>query len=524
MNLCRKFGPLMITACVGAAGCHAPSKSEAPLDTAGPVVATGIGLDAAREAQRQSALRQHLRILESVKPRWLLDSTARIVTAERIAAGDFSPAELYEVGRLIFEHDTTFADGLGGARARAVAEEGRESPFHRVHEGRFGGPDTTSCGSCHWRGGPAGAGGLQDNSFLFGDGDRISTADARNPPSLQGVGPVQALAVEMSAELQAARDEIVRRARSEGRAVEGPISAKGVSFGILRAAADGGLDFTRVEGVDRDLVIKPFGWKGTFATVRGFVQESLQVHFGMQAEEIVEQNRIQPDPELLGRGANPRDPDGDGVERELTEGQVTALVAYLAMQEMPVVKPPETLHHSQPRAPNLIAPTATVFTPRWTRGRELFHAIGCATCHVPMLPLKDPTFRTRGGVSGATTQIDLSRHGESPRIERDPLLDAYPLWLFSDLKRHDMGRESASLHEDHGVPVQQYLTRRLWGLASSPPYFYDGHAPWFDHAIQAHGGEAAASRNAFIALGREEKGAVRLYLLSLRRERRVVVP
>ena len=55
---------------------------------------------------------------------------------------------------------------------------GRASPFRRVMSGRFGGPDTNTCTSCHWRGGPAGGGSLQDAAFLYGDGARASTADA----------------------------------------------------------------------------------------------------------------------------------------------------------------------------------------------------------------------------------------------------------------------------------------------------------------------------------------------------------
>jgi len=494
----------------GLTACSAPDRT-ARIEPPAPVWAAGLSVDAAREAHRQAELRHHLRHLEAVKPRWLLDATARALSPERIARGDFAPWELHEAGRLLFEHEHTFADGLG-------------SPFRRVHKGRSGGPETTSCGSCHWRGGPAGAGSLQDSSFVLGDGDTVSSADPRNPPSLQGAGAVELLAAEMSAELQSARDELLARARREGKEIEGKLSAKGISFGVLRAKPSGEIDASHLEGVDPDLVIKPFGWKGTFATLRSFVVESLQQHFGIQAEELVARHRSSPDPELLGGGADPEDPDGDGVRSELTEGQLTALVSFLAMQELPVVRPQEAWHGAEPAAPSLIAPTATVFADDWARGREVFASAGCSSCHVPKLILQSPVFRTRGERSGAVTEIDLSKHAESPRLERDPLADGYPVWLFSDLKRHDMGREAASRHVDHGVPREAYLTRRLWGLASSPPYFYDGHAPWLDHAISAHGGEASESRSKFNALSREDRGALRVYLLSLRRERRVMVP
>jgi mono/diheme cytochrome c family protein len=482
-----------------------------------------FGLDAAREAYRRHELRRQLRFHEAVEPGFLLRATAAALSQGRIDAGRASLDEVYEVGRLLFEHEYSFADGLGSGAARRRFAAG-ENPLRRVHEGRFGGPETTTCASCHWRGGAAGAGALQDASFLYGDGDHTDSADARNPPPLQGVGAVELLAREMTEELQATREGLVAAARRQGTTQEAKLTAKGVGFGVLRALPDGKVDTALVEGVDADLVVKPFGWKGTFATARDFVVESLQVHFGIQSEDLVHEHRRRPDPELAGAGADPDDPDGDGVVRELTSGQLTALVAYLAMLELPVVRPPETLHGLEAVAKNIAPPTATVFLDEWRRGRELFEEVGCASCHTPVLVLKDPVFRTRSRVTGGVLEIDLSRQGERPRLRYDARLGGYPVWLFSDLKRHDLGGRAASRHVDHGVTEGQYLTRRLWGLAKSPPYFYDGHAPWLDHAIDAHLGEAAESRKAYLALGREEKGALRVFLLSLRRERRLEVP
>jgi CxxC motif-containing protein (DUF1111 family) len=157
------------------------------------------------------------------------------------------------------------------------------------------------------------------------------------------------------------------------------------------------------------------------------------------------------------------------------------------------------------------------------RGRGLFHDIGCASCHTPRLVLRDPVFRTRSEATGEVVEIDLSRHGKRPRLEYDAELGGYPVWLFSDLKRHDLGVTNASRHVDHGVDPRHYLTRRLWGLASSAPYMYDGEAAWIDHAIDAHDGEASWARSAFTQLTDGERAALRVYLLSLRRERRLVV-
>jgi CxxC motif-containing protein (DUF1111 family) len=106
----------------------------------------------------------------------------------------------------------------------------------------------------------------------------------------------------------------------------------------------------------------------------------------------------------------------------------------------------------------------------------------------------------------------------------DEGLGGYPVWLFSDLKRHDMGAANAARHVQQGVALNDYLTPRLWGVADSAPYLHDGRAPSFDYAIAGHDGEGAAARAAFLALPLNERGPLRVYLMSLRRASRLVVP
>src|SRR5438105_2369150 len=111
-----------------------------------------------------------------------------------------------------------------------------------------------------------------------------------------------------------------------------------------------------------------------------------------------------------------------------------------------------------------------------------------------------------------------------PALTYEPALGGYPVWLFSDLKRHDMGNDNVAQHVQRGVAPNEYLTPRLWGVANSAPYLHDGRAPSFDYAIAGHGGEGAAARAAFAALPHAEKGALRVYLMSLRRAPLVIVP
>ena len=209
---------------------------------------------------------------------------------------------------------------------------------------------------------------------------------------------------------------------------------------------------------------------------------------------------------------------------ELTAGQLTSLVAYLASLQMPTVLAPEVLHAYPAPAEGLSPPEAHNFYQRFSEGQRLFDTVGCTVCHTPMLVLKDPVFRTKSEVTGKVYEIDLSRQGEKPRLQYDESLGGYPVWLFSDMRRHSLGAKAAGMHPMKGQPDDEYLTRRLWGLASTPPYFYDGRAPTVDGAIMAHSGEGAFAAEAFAELDHVDKGSLRIYLLSLRRAPQFVVP
>src|SRR6185369_8084207 len=170
-------------------------------------------------------------------------------------------------------------------------------------------------------------------------------------------------------------------------------------------------------------------------------------------------------------------------------------------------------------ATGMLPPTNTSFVDDFIRGRDEFQSLGCASCHRPMLLLRSAVLEVDG-----LPPIDLAREMRSPAIQYDEAVGGYPVWLFSDLKRHDMGAANRARHEQRGVAPEMYLTPRLWGVADSQPYLHDGRAPSLDYAIAGHDGEGAAARAAYAALSREDKGALRVYLMSLRRAPRVVVP
>jgi hypothetical protein len=481
-----------------------------------PPSLTRLDLAGAKAAYLHAETKRNIRYQEALSPGYFVRETRPIVLQSKIDRGQVCFEQLYNIGQLLFEHEYSFADGLGRDDART-----REDPFRKVHEGELGGPETNTCTSCHWRGGPAGAGAVQDNSQIGGDGVNIQSADARNPPALLGSGVVQALSQEMSRELQGQRRLAVKSAKNSEKESTVELISKGVSFGYIQVSASGAVDTSKLIGIDADLIVRPFGWRGEFATLRDFTMASTQLHLGIQSEDLM----ALPAGRLIDRGTGPEDDrDNDGFVAELSAGQLTALISYLATLQVPIVAAPEVLHGFPAAAEGLSGPEAHNFYQRFSEGQRLFDTTGCTVCHTPMMVLNDPVFRTRSEVTGKEYAIDLSKLGEEPRLTYDKALGGYPVWLFSDMRRHDLGEGAAGKHPMKDQAPGEYLTRRLWGLASTPPYFYDGRAPTVDGAIAAHGGEGAFAAEAFAELSHVDKGSLRIYLLSLRRAPQLVVP
>lgn len=396
-----------------------------------------------------------------------------------VDAGKWKLEWLFLNGDELFEHEFGDMEGYGPGRLR-------------VHLGAAGGPDALSCAECHRRGGFNGAGDRSQNAFFDGDGKDPASAFERNAPHALGLGHVQRLGEQLTTELTGRRDGALRVATAGGKPVSVPLFAHGLEFGTITANPDGTVDMSAVKGVSDDLIVRPFGWKGSVATLRELVEDGFQRHHGIQLS--VER--------AIGKGPA-WDRDGDGRPNEITEGMITSVVAYLALLETPVMIPP--------RDPVLLG--------RHASGADLFEKVGCASCHVPSLPL----FDTKLKISPAVT-ADLIADGEAPQPRKDVYVDGsgIPIFLFSDLKRHDMGPALAeSKPTVQGIPGSVFLTRPLWGLADTGPWLHDGRAATLDEAILLHGGEAQKSRDGFAALSKSERADVRIFLLSLTRYPRI---
>jgi CxxC motif-containing protein (DUF1111 family) len=130
----------------------------------------------------------------------------------------------------------------------------------------------------------------------------------------------------------------------------------------------------------------------------------------------------------------------------------------------------------------LAAPTFDLMTDEALEGRDLFDDVGCAACHTPRLD---------------------SPYG--------------PLPLYADLLLHDMGAEGGDgiLFPYGDVAATELKTQPLWGVAAAGPWMRDGRASTLEEAIAFHGGEATASRDAWLDLDEAGQAAIIAFLRSL---------
>lgn len=483
---------LALAAACNDGGSEAPGE---PSDArAFPVFATrrpNSAVEQGLQALEQDAWRREVRFMDAVDPGFAFRANRPRYDelSERFDAEDW-----FTMGGQLFTMNFDASMGFGGADLPAMS---------RFHLGERGGPDSRRCAACHWRGGPAGAGDAADNAFFRGDGHTESSALVRNPPAVFGAGWKQRVAEEMTEDLQTLRDDAVAFARSRNEEVRLSLDTHGVHFGFLTIAPNGDVDERELEGIDPDLVVRPFGWKGAFSNLRDVVEDAANVHHGMQSTWFAAH-----EPAARVGDGPPEDPDGDGVEDELSDAQVALITLFAAMQDVPVDLPPVE--------PDLLL--------LYSRGRQDFLTLGCADCHTPALPIEDTTYILEARGDEGDLTVDLLTRGAQPRLQPDPISGELWVPLYSDLKRHAMGEALAESRDDAGVAADTFITPPLWGIARSRPYLHDGRAPTLEDAILAHGGEAKVARDAFDALGEADRAPLRVFLTSLTRGERLVSP
>lgn len=430
---------------------------------------------------------------------------------------------------------------------------------------RATGPNAQACVECHSSPFEDAAGTIALNVHRdpehTGDPQQIIQ---RSTPHLFGLGALQLVAEEMTADLKRILKNIGDKACQTGHEANAPLTTKGVNYGTLTVSCEGGeptvvedKSKTSIIGIEPDLVVRPFEWKKSVAFVRDFMRGASHNEIGMQGVETV------------GHGV---DGDGDGVKDELSIGDMTALAVYMAAQARPTTKL-ELEHYG------LIEKLTPAERQQILEGEKLFgkSGIDCASCHQPQLPLQNTVFtepsqsefhRDSTEPGQNTLPLNIEKEGVRPEHaiafnlakdipdnvfcqgDQEIHLGALEkenghavVRLYGDLKRHYLGDKLAEGVNEKGtghmgmVPYQPvnsivdyerfyedifsnkkevakatFGTKELWGVACTGPWLHDGRATTLREAIELHGGEAEPVTQAFNALDEKSKQALIAFL------------
>jgi len=422
------------------------------------------------------------------------------------------------------------------------------------------GPQAQSCVECH---------GERTGNVLNEERDPLRSGQIKNyierqATNINGVGALQLLAEQTSRELWQIRDQALASAASTGTSTrEKLVSSNGIEYGFITAHADGSMDLSEVEGVDTttesatlsmQLRVAPFHLKGVAAFLRQF-STATDITIGMQSPERF--------PDFI-------DVDKDGVVKELTVGDMTAMTVAMAGQARPVTR--LELHRhvgyefrlSRDEIRNI------------KKGKALFNDVGCTDCHKQVLKLNDPIFReptstpgfqfttfwstwiNENGELGGGNPLDYGYDindpytfniAENPAIKcrkynarrflrpetaftksrHQPPSYSKGCWrqyqtdqsgaviveLYGDQKRHDMGEGLAEDIDEFKKGPSVWRTKELWGVASTAPWIHDGRATTLEEAIRWHGGEGADSRGKYFDLDERQQEQVMDFLKNL---------
>ena len=217
-----------------------------------------------------------------------------------------------------------------------------------------------------------------------------------------------------------------------------------------------------------------FGWKSQHASLVSFSADAYLNEMGITSPLLPEENTSSGMYVGFGSGYdNVLDPEDEGED-------VIAFADFMRSTEAP------------PRG------DITLGVPD---GEDLFNEIGCAICHVSSITTAKPGTR----INGDTFKV--------PKALGNKIIHPY-----SDFLLHEIGTGD-------GIPVQstaefastanQIRTAPLWAVRTRNRLMHDGLSFTLDEAIQRHGGQAVAVRDAYNALPDMDQGLILEFLGSL---------
>ncbi len=424
-------------------------------------------------------------------------------THDDVVSQEVPLAEFLRFGEDLFRTKFNVLDGAGRPGAT-----GDSKPTVRYQEGpsfsRIAGPDANSCLDCHNQPRIGGGSGVAGNVFVgthftnpVTQSINPAITNERGSVSLFGIGLVEILAREITNDLQAIKADTLDQAYYKRKSVTAALISKGIHYGHVTAFPDGTYSAKDVQGLDPDLVVRPFGAKGVAASIREFSNFALNQHHGIQPVERFGWQRT-----------GSADFDADGVMEEFSPSELSALTLFQAALDWPSIDDTADLG-------------------RVSAGRAAFEQAQCTSCHRLAVPIDTAVFSEPNPYNRSGTALPEHFSGKinlsmTPRpnsvFYRD---DAGRLVvdLFSDLKRHSICDENKPYFCNEEVPqdfvaLEDFVTPRVWDAGTSAPYGHRGHLTTISEAIYHHGGAARVSREAFYAMSEAEKANLVYFLLS----------
>ena len=462
---------------------------------------------------------------------------------------NISVPQLIQFGQKLFNAKFTVQEGAGRPRSKGtgapISDPSSPLLFPRNFD-RLSSPEANSCQGCHNAPASGGGGDRVTEVFVlaqrfdhlnFDHNDGITLRGAldesgkfvtlknatndRKTIGMNGSGFLEMVARQMTADLQA-----IAAATAPGRS--SLLTTKGVSYGVITHNADGTWDTSHVVGLPApslktsgttppSLIILPYHQAGAVVSIRQFTNNAMNHHHGMQSEERFGLNT---------------DPDGDGFTNELTTADLTAISMFQATMAVP----------------GQVIPDDPAIERAVWNGERRFDQIGCNSCHMDALPLdrrgwiySEPSPYNPAGnlqvglvnypLTAPALSVDLTSPGlPGPRLQPNDngvvMVQAY-----TDLKLHDISATSNPLTDPECEPLDQnqpagtpgffkgnckFITRKLWGFYNQGGAFmHHGKFTTAREAVEAHNGEALASRQAFDALSNDQQNEVIEFLKSL---------
>jgi hypothetical protein len=453
------------------------------------------------------------------------------------------PARSIRRGRMLFQRKFTEEQGQGPR-----VDNGSSGDIGAVR--MLGAGMVDSCAGCHGR--PRGAAG-------FG-GDVATRPDSRDAPHLFGLGLVEQIAEEITADLRQQKADALAAAVNGTPPVQsemcarnpshphcratppGPrtvdLESKGIQFGRLTALPNGTVDTSEVEGVNADLRVKPFFHEGGTISMREFVIGAFKAEMGLESPDSVLCAVTEPNattaittpsgfvydptqdtferPPVCGVSV---DGDGDGVANEIPTALIDHFEFYLL---------------------NYFKPGLGRQTSRTQQGLVLMHQIGCTSCHKQDIRIEsdrrvadvETLFDPRDGIFNrlfATAETRFESVADGFVDPNDGVAHAIlqpqgqPFLvenIFADFKRHDLGpafheREYNDDASGGTTRVTEFMTEPLWGVGSTGPYGHDGRSINIEEVILRHGGEAERARNRFAQLDDNDRTKILEFLNTL---------